>query len=141
MLSRNAVVPWFGSVSHGDERIGERGTVRSLCEPGLGRGLLLEARMIMISRLECVEKVQPLYQDYLEYMRGFFEIDSYDSWYERAMAYLQLYAMEDDRFIYSLKESENIIGFAFVNKTTQTGYRKSFLCIEFEMVCSCLSNF
>jgi predicted acetyltransferase len=70
----------------------------------------------MIARIETIDEIKPIFKEYLNYMSQFFEIDDYDSWCEGALKTLQLYSIEDDRHIYIIKESESIIGFAFVNK-------------------------
>jgi predicted acetyltransferase len=49
-------------------------------------------------------------------MSQFFDIKDRRSWCEGALKSLQRYSTEDDRHIYILKESETIIGFAFINK-------------------------
>ena len=70
----------------------------------------------MIARIETIDEITPIFREYLAYMSKFFVIADYDSWCEGALKNLQLYSIKDDRHIYSIKESESIIGFAFVNK-------------------------
>jgi len=70
----------------------------------------------MIVRIETIDEIKPIYREYLDYMRRFFEIHNFDSWCKGAMKNLQHYSIAVDRHIYILKESESIIGFALVNK-------------------------
>lgn len=48
-------------------------------------------------------------------MSQFFKIYDFDSWCKGAFKNLQKYSMAEDRYIYILKESGAIIGFALVN--------------------------
>ena len=70
----------------------------------------------MIIQIDTINGIEPIYKEYLAYMRQFFDIVHYDSWCESAMKNLQRYSNSDDRHIYILKESNTIIGFALVNK-------------------------
>ena len=70
----------------------------------------------MIARIENIDEIKPTFREYLNYMSQFFDIKDRRSWCEGALKYLQRYSTEDDRHIYILKESETIIGFAFINK-------------------------
>ncbi len=70
----------------------------------------------MIARIETIDEIKPIFKEYLAYMSQFFAIADYDSWREGALKHLQLYPIKNDRHIYIIKESESIIGFAFVNK-------------------------
>ncbi|WP_299982121.1 GNAT family N-acetyltransferase [Desulfobacula sp.] len=70
----------------------------------------------MITRIETIDRIKPIFREYLDYMSQFYEIDNYYSWCKGALKNLQLYSMADDRYIYILKESDSIIGFALVNK-------------------------
>jgi predicted acetyltransferase len=70
----------------------------------------------MIARIETIDEIKPIFKEYLAYISQFFVIADYDSWCEGALKHLQLYTIKDDRHIYIIKESEDIIGFAFVNK-------------------------
>lgn len=70
----------------------------------------------MITRIETIDEITPMYREYLDYMRQFFRIYDFDSWCNGALKNLRHYFIADDRYIYSLKESESIIGFALVNK-------------------------
>jgi predicted acetyltransferase len=70
----------------------------------------------MITRIETIDEIKPIYREYLDYMGQFFEIHDFDSWCKGALKNLQLYSIADDRHIFILKESEPIIGFALVNK-------------------------
>ena len=70
----------------------------------------------MIARIETIDQIKPTFREYLNYMSQFFDIKDRRSWCEGALKYLQRYSTEEDRHIYILKESETIIGFAFINK-------------------------
>ena len=70
----------------------------------------------MITQIKTIDKIKPVFREYLKHMSQFFEIIHYDSWCEGALKNLQFYSMADDRHIYILKESDAIIGFAMVNK-------------------------
>lgn len=70
----------------------------------------------MITRIETIDEIIPIYREYLDYMRQFFKIYDFDSWCKGALKNLQHYLIADDRHIYILRESESIIGFAMVNK-------------------------
>ena len=70
----------------------------------------------MIIKQKSIDKVKPIFKEYLNYMSQFFEIFDYTSWCEGALKNLQRYRTEDDCHIYVLMESEAIIGFALVNK-------------------------
>jgi len=70
----------------------------------------------MITRINTIDEIKPIFSEYLDHMSRFFEIAHYDPWCEGALKNLQRYSMADDRYIYILKESEAIIGFALVNK-------------------------
>lgn len=76
----------------------------------------LSTKTKMITRIKTVDEIKPMYKAYLDYMRQFFKIYNFDSWYKSALKNLQRYTMVDDRYIYILKQSESIIGFALVNK-------------------------
>lgn len=49
-------------------------------------------------------------------MCQFFEIHNFDSWCNTALKNLNHYSRADDRYIFTLKEHNAIIGFAVVNK-------------------------
>ncbi len=70
----------------------------------------------MISHIETIDEIKPIFREYLKFISQFFEINDYDSWCESALRNLQRYFIEDDRHIYVLKELEIIIGFSLVNK-------------------------
>jgi len=70
----------------------------------------------MIRRIKTIEEIKPIYKTYLDYMRQFFKIHNFNSWYKGALKNLQQYSMTDDRHIYILKESNAIIGFALINQ-------------------------
>lgn len=71
---------------------------------------------MIIDRITLIDEIKPIYKEYLAYMSQFFAIKNYDPWCEAALKYLQRYSIESDRHIYVIKESDSIIGFAFVNK-------------------------
>ncbi|WP_300464341.1 GNAT family N-acetyltransferase [Desulfobacula sp.] len=70
----------------------------------------------MISRTDTITDVKPIYQEYLEYIRQFFNITHPASWRETAVKNLHRYAMAEDRHIYTLKVSGAVIGFALINQ-------------------------
>ena len=70
----------------------------------------------MIVKLKSIEKIKPIFKEYLDYMSQFFEIFNHTAWCEGALKNLQRYEAEDDCHIYVLMELESIIGFALVNK-------------------------
>ena len=70
----------------------------------------------MIARIENIEEIKPIFKEYLAYMSQFFVTDNYDSWCEGALKSLRLYSIKEDRYIYTIRESDSIIGFAFINK-------------------------
>ena len=70
----------------------------------------------MIIKQKSIDKVKPIFKEYLNYMSQFFEIFDHTSWCEGALKNLQRYRDGDDYHIYVLMESESIIGFALVNK-------------------------
>jgi predicted acetyltransferase len=70
----------------------------------------------MIAKQKSIDKIKPIFKEYLNYMSQFFEIFDHTSWCESALKNLQRYRDEDDHYIYVLMKSESIIGFALVNK-------------------------
>jgi len=70
----------------------------------------------MITRIRTIDEIKPIYREYLNDMSQFYEIDDLDSWCNGALKNLQRYSMTDDRYIYILKESDSIVGFALVNR-------------------------
>lgn len=70
----------------------------------------------MITRIKTINGIKPIYKEYLNNMSQFYEIDDVDLWCNGALKNLQQYFMADDRYIYILKESDSIIGFALVNQ-------------------------
>ena len=70
----------------------------------------------MIIKQKSIDKIKPIFKEYLNYMSQFFKIFDHTSWCEGAFKNLQRYRAEDDCHIYVLMESESIIGFALVNK-------------------------
>jgi predicted acetyltransferase len=69
----------------------------------------------MIKQLKTIEKIKPIFKEYLDYMSQFFKIYNFDSWCKGAFKNIEGYSMAEDRYIYILKKSESIIGFALVN--------------------------
>jgi len=70
----------------------------------------------MITRINTIDEIKPIFTEYLAYICQFFAIADYDSWCEGALKNLSLYSIKNNRHIYIIKKSESIIGFAFVNK-------------------------
>ena len=70
----------------------------------------------MIIKQKSIDKIKPIFKEYLNYMSQFFEIFDHTAWCEGALKNLQRYRTEDGCHIYVLMESESIIGFALVNK-------------------------
>jgi predicted acetyltransferase len=69
----------------------------------------------VIDKLKDGVAIHQLFHDYMSYMSRFFEIEDYDQWSARAVAYLNLYGHEPNRHIYSLESTGEKIGFALVN--------------------------
>jgi predicted acetyltransferase len=69
----------------------------------------------MICKLKNADTIHKLFIDYMSYMSRFFEIEDYDQWHSRAIAYLNLYGREPNRHIYTLLNKGTTIGFALVN--------------------------
>jgi predicted acetyltransferase len=69
----------------------------------------------MIKQIKTIDKIKPIFKEYLDYMSQFFKIYDFDSWCKGAYKNLQRYSMAEDRYIYVIKESGSIIGFALVN--------------------------
>jgi predicted acetyltransferase len=69
----------------------------------------------MITRTDTIDDIKPIFREYLNYMRQFFDITHPASWCEGALKNLHRYVMAEDRHIYTLKASGTIIGFAMVN--------------------------
>jgi len=70
----------------------------------------------MKTQIKTIARIKPIYREYLDEMSQFYEIDNVDSWCDGALKNLQRYSMADDRYVYILKESDAIIGFALVNQ-------------------------
>ena len=70
----------------------------------------------MIVKLKSIDKIKPIFKEYLNYMSQFFEIYDHILWCEGALKNLKRYRDKDDHHIYVFMEAESIIGFAFVNK-------------------------
>jgi len=68
----------------------------------------------MKTQIKTIARIKPIYREYLDEMSQFYEIDNVDSWCDGALKNLQRYSMADDRYVYILKESDAIIGFALV---------------------------
>jgi len=71
---------------------------------------------MMIDLLENTADIVTIFKDYLEYMSHYFVVNDYDSWCKGALKNLNKYSTDPDRYIYIVRESESIIGFAFVCK-------------------------
>lgn len=71
---------------------------------------------MLITRTDTIEAIIPIFREYLMGMSRFYKIMDIHSWCEGALKKLQKYSRANDRLIYILKESESIIGFAFVNQ-------------------------
>jgi predicted acetyltransferase len=69
----------------------------------------------MIARIESIEEIVPIFREYLGWMRRFYTIHNFDAWCDTALKNLQQY-VKADGLIYSLKESDAVIGFAQVNQ-------------------------
>ena len=70
----------------------------------------------MITRIETIDEIIPIFKEYLAYISQFLPINDYDAWCEGALKHLQLYTINNDRYMYIIKKSGSIIGFAFINK-------------------------
>ncbi|MBC8439117.1 MAG: GNAT family N-acetyltransferase [Deltaproteobacteria bacterium] len=70
----------------------------------------------MINRIQTINQIKPIFREYLDYMSQFSLINDVESWCKSALKNLHLYSIADDRYIYILKKSDTIIGFAMVNK-------------------------
>lgn len=70
----------------------------------------------MISRIETIDEIKPIFREYLNYISQFFEINDHESWCEGALKHLQRYPAEKDWHIYILMEADYIIGFSLLNK-------------------------
>ena len=58
----------------------------------------------MIVKQKSIDKIKPIFKEYLNYMSQFFEIFDHTSWCEGALKNLQRYRAEDDHHIYVLME-------------------------------------
>jgi len=63
-----------------------------------------------------INEIKPIFKEYLDFMRQFFKIYNYDAWCKGAFKNLQQYSMADDRYIFVLKKSGSVFGFALVNR-------------------------
>ena len=70
----------------------------------------------MITRINTINDIKPIFREYLDYMRQFFDITHPASWCEGALKNLHRYVKAEDRHIYTLTASGTIIGFAMVNQ-------------------------
>ncbi|MCP3944230.1 MAG: GNAT family N-acetyltransferase [Desulfobacteraceae bacterium] len=70
----------------------------------------------MITQIEKIEEILPIFKEYLGYMSQFYKIYDLPAWCEGALKNLEQYSRADDSFIYILKKSDSIIGFALINK-------------------------
>ena len=70
----------------------------------------------MITKLESIHKIKPIFLEYLNYISQFFDISDHKPWCERALKNLHRYSVEDGHYSYILVKSDSIIGFALINK-------------------------
>ena len=83
-----------------------------------------------ITRIKTINEIKPIFREYLDYMSQFFLIHDIESWCKGALKNLQRDYIADDRYIYILKKSDSIIGFAMVNKHLRFN-SKGFAVAEF----------
>ncbi len=60
--------------------------------------------------------IQPLFNSYIMHMSQHIVIENKEAWYASAMRYLDSYASDSDRHLFSIDESNLAIGFAMVNR-------------------------
>lgn len=70
----------------------------------------------MVTQIESVEEIKPIFKEYLNKIGHFYEIKDHESWCEVALKNLNRYLVENNRYIYIIKKSESIFGFALINK-------------------------
>ncbi len=69
----------------------------------------------MIRKTQTIEKIKPIYTEYLAHMSRFFNIGDVEAWSRAAVKNLNRYVGADDHHIYVLERSGAVIGFALVN--------------------------
>lgn len=69
----------------------------------------------MISKLETMEDIFPLYTDYLQGMSQYYHIHDIDGWQETALKNLKKNGNSTDNPVFVIEESNEIIGFAMVS--------------------------
>lgn len=70
----------------------------------------------MITQIKTIEEIKPIFIEYLDCISQFLEIKDHFAWKEVALKNLKEYVVEADRYVYIIRESESIVGFALVNK-------------------------
>ena len=70
----------------------------------------------MITRIETVNEIIPIFKEYLAHISQFLPIKDYGPWSEGALKHLRLYEINSGRHMYVIREPESIIGFALINK-------------------------
>ncbi|MCF6247805.1 MAG: GNAT family N-acetyltransferase [Desulfobacula sp.] len=76
----------------------------------------------MISKVETIEEILPVFRTYLGFMSRFYNITNVNAWRDKALENLQNTAKTEKPLIYSLKKSNDIIGFAQINKHLRFNY-------------------
>jgi len=71
---------------------------------------------MIIAQTKTIDKMKPIFMEYLEHMSQFYEIKNYEGWCIGAIKSLEEYTVSCDRRIYLAMESGRIIGFALVSK-------------------------
>ncbi|MFH2138039.1 MAG: GNAT family N-acetyltransferase [Candidatus Omnitrophota bacterium] len=69
----------------------------------------------IIARIDNIDAIRPIFREYLNYISQFLDIKDQQAWCASALENLRKYSLED-RYIYILKRSGAIIGFALVSK-------------------------
>ena len=70
----------------------------------------------MITQLQNIEPIRPLFEQYMWHMKQYFEIEDVGAWLERANTYLDLYQSEPERKAYAIAADDEVFGFALVNR-------------------------
>ena len=70
----------------------------------------------MITRIDDIDEIKPVYEEYMAHMSRYFDIEDRESWRNDAMQYLQLYSSDNDRIAYVLNGSGKMAGFALMNQ-------------------------
>lgn len=69
----------------------------------------------IILRTETIDRIEPVYREYLAYMSRFFEIVDVESWSKKAVKNLHRYLTAQDHHIFIVEVSGAVIGFGLVN--------------------------